>query len=98
MDQVCPDIVVHQPLPGGRTWTASCESINPRHDDAYYLIEFWEDDHHAGCMMVVLYARLSHAQLHAQLHKLAELGTPNTDYRGSWLWRRNREAQGLPMP
>ena len=93
-----PDIDAHQPLPDGRTWTAIHESINPRHDDAYYLIEFWDNGQHAGCIMVVVYARLSPEQRHDQLHALAVNGASNTAYKGSMLWRRRRKEHGLPLP
>lgn len=98
MASLCPNIDAHQPLPDGRTWTAICESINPRHDDAYYLIEFWENEEHVGCIMVVVYARLSHERLHDQLHTFAVNGVSNTAYQGSPLWRRRRREQGLPLP
>ena len=98
MRRVLPEITTYQSLSNGRMWTATCESVDPRLDDAYYLIELWADDQRVDCIMVKLYARLPSDVLHDQLHKFAESGVSNTEYRGSHLWRRHREAQGLPTP
>ena len=98
MREACPDLSTHQALPDGRTWTASCESINPRHDVAFYVIDFWKQETCDASIMVSVYAGLSHEQLLSKLARLAQQGVPNTDYGGSTLWRRQRSRQGLPLP
>jgi hypothetical protein len=98
MDSFGLPVDTRQPLPDGRTWTATCASIDQRHDDAFYVIDFWLDAQCTGCIMVVVHARSSHKQLVATLQQLALSGVANTDYGGHSLWRQKRTRQGLPLP
>lgn len=98
METQGPPLDTRQPLSDGRTWTATCESIDARHDAAFYVIDFWLDAQCTGCIMVVVYAGYSPERLVAALQQLAQSGVANTDYGGHSLWRQKRTRQGLPLP
>ena len=101
MPKPFPQFSEPNPLPGEGTWTAEFESYDMRQDTAYYYVTRTGADEGDDEYFVRLHVSggvPDEEELRAQLERQAELGTANTDYTGSMMWRMRRqkakEAEG----
>lgn len=47
-----PELTTHQPLDGGRSWTASFDSYDPYKENVYYVVRMFQGEVRIGELMV----------------------------------------------
>jgi len=75
-----------------RSWTATYDSYDQRHDVSYYTVTISEGGHQVGRIMAEVFMFPAGDDwgtaefvpyMHKEIHKIATEGTSNTEYRGA---------------